>query len=128
MNKTIFGNFCGKIIGTIIERIIERNKKNILKKIFTPGKVAHISCIVSRARYHASLSSPHAVHHVVVRTEPGNMIGQQSLTLIGLLLPVKLVLLPPDVGPLDDDEDDGANPEQNTDPAPSKSGFYQPIL
>ena len=63
-----------------------------------------------------------------MRTEPGNMIGQQYGTLIGLLLPVKLVLLPPDVGPLDDDEDDGANPEQNAYPAPSKSGFYQPIL
>ena len=35
------------------------------------------------------------------------------------LLPVKLVLLLPDVGSLDDDEDDGANPEEDTDPASS---------
>ena len=63
-----------------------------------------------------------------MRTEPGSMIGQQYWNLIGPLLPVKLVLLPPDVGPLDDDEDDGANPEQNTDPASSKSSLYQPIL
>ena len=32
--------------------------------------------------------------------------------------PVELVLLLPDIDPLDDDEDDGPDPEEDTDPAP----------
>ena len=41
---------------------------------------------------------------------------------------VKLVLLLPDVGPLDNDEDEGAHPEEDTDPAPGQGGLYQPVL
>ena len=47
---------------------------------------------------------------------------------VGLTESVKLVLLLPDVHPLDDDKDEGTHPEEDADPAPGQGGLYQPIL
>ena len=47
---------------------------------------------------------------------------------VGLTESVKLVLLLPDVGPLDDDEDEGAHPEEDADPASGQGGLYQTVL
>ena len=47
---------------------------------------------------------------------------------VGLAEPVRLVLLPPDVGPLDDDEDEGAHPEQHAYPSPCQGRLNQSIL
>ena len=80
--------------------------------LFTSAEVGHVAGVVAGGPGdHAALLLAHAVHHGVVLAEP-----------------VKLVLLPSDVGPLDDDEDDGAHPQQHADPAPGQGRLDQPIL
>ena len=79
---------------------------------FTSAEVGHVAGVVAGGPGdHAALLLAHAVHHGVVLAEP-----------------VKLVLLPPDVGPLDDDEDDGTHPQQHADPAPSQGCLDQTVL
>ena len=80
--------------------------------LFTSAEVGHVAGVVSGGPGdHAALLLAHAVHHGVVLAEP-----------------VKLVLLPSDVGPLDDDEDDGAHPQQHADPAPGQGRLDQTVL
>ena len=47
---------------------------------------------------------------------------------VGFTESVKLILLLPDVCPLDDDEDEAANPEEDTDPSSGQCSLYQPVL